>query len=88
MNRKRSKVDPWGQRRHPYQYEAKALRQMIVEDAIALRPLGGPMEPGAAFLLGACQVIARKERSTPDDVFKSILAEAEAVTGRSGVSLA
>jgi hypothetical protein len=74
-------TDPWGRRQHPYRYDAKALRAMIVDDLCAYRPPGGPAEKGAAFLLGACQRVAERDRCSVDDAWKSMLAEASAKLG-------
>lgn len=73
--------DPWGRRRHPYRYNARALRAMIVDDLVHTRPPGGPMEVGVAFLLGACQKVAKADNSTVDEAWKSMLTEASSILG-------
>lgn len=84
----RHKPDAWGARKHPYKYDADALHQMLLDDYVHHRPLGGPMEFGAAFLIGACEKIAAKRRCTPDDYFQVLLAEGTALTGSTSVALA
>lgn len=84
----RHRYDPWGYRRHPERYDPKVLREMLVGDIAAARPPGGPGEWGAAFLIGACGRIAKREGSTPDEVWKSICAEAAIRCGHTNVALA
>lgn len=81
VTRRTSYGDPWGKRRHPNRYGAKALRAMIVDDLVHYRPPGGPMEIGTAFLIGACARIAKQERKPVDEVWTSLLAEASAELG-------
>lgn len=86
--RNRRKLDPWDKRKHPYQYDPDVLHKMLLDDYVSNRPLGGPMEWGAAFLIGACEKIAAKRGVTPNDYFDALLAEGAALTGRTAVPLA
>lgn len=85
--KRREKHDPHGKRKYPYRYSTKALRAMLVEDIVALRPLGGPGEVGAAWLIGAVDAISRRTGTHPDEVFKSILAEGASITGHTNLAL-
>lgn len=83
LHRRKAHADDWGKRRRPERYETKAIRQMLVDDAKAMRPLGGPGVVGAAFVIAACGEIAKRTSSSPEKVWTSIVAECEAATGRS-----
>ena len=80
-------VDRWGRRLVPSEYTTEAIRAMLVDDIVALRPLGGPDELGAAWLIAACALIAKRERKLVDDVFKSILAEGASAAGHTNLAL-
>lgn len=82
------KLDPWRRRRHPNRYSVEDLHAMLLDDYVSNRPLGGPMEQGAAFLIGACARIAHHRGITTDEYFEALLAEGAALTGRSTVQLA
>lgn len=85
----RTKLDPWDKRRHPDKYDPQTLRQMLVADIVAGRAPGGPMEKGAAFLIGACERIRKANGwATADDAFQSICAEAASISGHTNVALA
>ena len=86
--RRRETQDPHGKRKYPYRYSTSALRQMLVADIVALRPLGGPGEMGAAWLIGAVDAIAKRTGTHPDEVFMSILAEGASLAGHTNVALA
>lgn len=75
-HRKRNYGDPWDRRRHVNAYSNRALREMLVDDLVHYRPPGGPMEPGALWLVLACASIARTERRPVDDIWEGLLDEA------------
>lgn len=60
---------------------------MLLSDFEHARPLGGPMEWGAAFVIGACARVAKARRVTPDVYYQSLLAEAEALYGGAAVRM-
>ena len=80
--------DPWERRRHPYRYHPDALHEMLVDDGKRRKPLGGPMEKGAAFLIGACEKIAAHRRITVEDYFGQLTAEIAVHTGSTALPLA
>lgn len=82
------KLDRWDKRRHPLRYSPDVLHAMLLDDYVHHRPLGGPGERGAAFLIGACAKIAKTRGVKPDDYFKALLAEGAEVTGSTAVALA
>lgn len=82
------KLDNWRRRRHPDRYSPDELHAMLLDDYVHNRPLGGPMERGAAFTIGACQRIARHRGVSVEDYFQMLLAEGAAKTGRTTVPLA
>lgn len=86
--RNRRKLDPWDKRKHPYTYDPDTLHKMLLDDYVSNRPLGGPMEWGAAFVLGACEKIAAHRRVSVDAYFEALLAEGATLTGRTAVPLA
>lgn len=86
--RNRRKLDPWNKRKHPYQYDPDTLHKMLLDDYVSNRPLGGPMEWGAAFVIGACEKVAVHRRVSVDAYFEAFLAEGAALTGRTTVPLA
>lgn len=85
---KRRKLDRWGQRRHPNHYDPATLREMLLDDIVRTKPLGGPGEAGCQWLVLACARIAKRERKPVDDVFTSILAEGATLTGTTALPLA
>jgi hypothetical protein len=82
------KLDPWDRRRHPYRYSPEVLHAMLLDDLVHHRPPGGPDERGVAFLLGACQKVAKDRRCTVNDYFEALLAQAASMTGSTAVALA
>jgi hypothetical protein len=84
----RRKLDPHHARKRAHRYDADTLHAMLLDDYVHNRPLGGPMEKGAVFVVEACAKIAAYRRSTPNDVFEAILAEGAAQTARTTVTLA
>jgi hypothetical protein len=84
----RQKLDPHHARKRAHRYDADTLHAMLLDDYMHNRPLGGPMERGAVFVVEACAKIAHTRRSTPNDVFEALLAEGAAATARTTVPLA
>lgn len=83
-----AQLDEWGKRKHPNRYTPKELRAMLVDDGRNRRTLGGPAEKGCAFLIGACDRIAKADRIPVDDVFVSIVDEIQSLTGDVALPLA
>lgn len=82
------KYDPHHARKRAGTYDADVLHQMLLDDLVAARPLGGPMERGALFTIEACQKVAAYRRVSIDDYFQALLAEGAVKTGRTTVALA
>lgn len=82
------KLDPHHARKHPHAYDAETLHAMLIDDYVAHRPLGGPAERGAGFLIGACQKIAYARGVTPEVYFQALLTEGAALTGSTAVAMA
>lgn len=82
------KLDPWRDRKRAARYSPEDLHAMLIDDYVAGRPLGGPMEDGALFLIEACARVAKRRRVSVDDYFEALLAEGASLTGRTVVPLA
>lgn len=85
---RRRKLDPWRNRRPVQHYSPTDLHAMLLDDYTHNRPLGGPMEPGAQWLVLACARIAEARRCTVDEYFQVLKAEGAELTGRTWVPLA
>lgn len=81
-------MDPHHRRKRAGAYDTDTLHAMLLDDYVHARPLGGPMDRGALFVVEACAKIAAYRRVTVDAYFEALLAEGAAKTGRITVPLA
>lgn len=80
-------IPPPERRKRVDYYSSEELHEMLVDDAVKHRPLGGPGMKGLQWFHDAVARIAGVDRLEADAVFERILADVEAKTGRRWVAI-